>query len=178
LAPQVDETALPDEAPTALASRLAVAKARAGAALHTRSDPGVPAWVIGSDQVIDFADQALGKPLTHGRAVEQLQAMRGAEFEVHTAIAVIRTRDGQLVKALDTVRVKLRNFTNDELQRYLELETPYDCAGAIKSEGLGGALIERIASNDPSSLIGLPLLSLQRLLAQLDYHVLDEAGRA
>ena len=140
-APDVDETPLSDEAPGALAARLALAKACA-VAKHAPS-----AIVIGSDQVADLAGKPLGKPLTHARAVQQLQAMRGQTVLFHTAVAVVHLDTG--FQALDTavVRVRFRDLSDIEIENYLQAEQPYDCAGSAKSEGLGIALLDAIDSD-------------------------------
>lgn len=157
VAPDVDETALPDEAPAALALRLAVAKARAVAALRPE------AVVIGSDQVAELDGRALGKPGGHAQARAQLATSSGREVLFHTAICVI-AGDGEARTAADLTRVRFRTLAADEIERYLERERPYDCAGSFKAEGLGIALFEAIATDDPTALIGLPLIATCRLL--------------
>ena len=151
-APQVDETPLPDEAPRALALRLALAKAQAVAA----QQPG--ALVIGSDQVADLAGRSLGKPGSHERAVQQLRQMRGQTVVFHTALAVVCLEAGFEQADVAPVRVRFRDLHDDEIERYLHAEQPYDCAGSAKSEGLGISLLEAIDSDDPTALIGLPLI--------------------
>jgi len=158
VAPQVDETPLPGETPRALAERLALAKARAVAAHHPN------AIVIGSDQVADLNGAALGKPGTHQRAAAQLARMSGQRVVFQTAIAVICQATGYLGQDLAAVEVQLRPLTADEIERYLRAEQPYDCAGSAKSEGLGIALTQAIVSDDPTALIGLPLIRTARLL--------------
>ena len=157
-APDVDETALPGEAPRDLALRLALAKAHAVAA----HNPG--AVVIGSDQVADLAGQPLGKPGTHERAVAQLQRMRGQTVIFQTALAVVCTATGFAQSDLSAVEVRFRDLGDDEIERYLQAERPYDCAGSAKSEGLGIALLEAIHNDDPTALVGLPLIRTARLL--------------
>lgn len=161
VAPEVDETPLPGEAPAALATRLALAKARAVAARR----PG--AVVIGSDQVADLAGQALGKPGGHAQATAQLRAMRGQQVLFHTALAVCCAELGHEAADLAVVRVRFRALADDEIERYLRAEQPYDCAGSAKSEGLGITLLEGIDSDDPTALIGLPLIRTARLLRAL-----------
>jgi len=156
--PQVDETPLPGEAPRALAERLALAKARAVAARHPQ------AIVIGSDQVADLNGAALGKPGTHQRAAEQLARMSGARVIFHTAVAVVCQACGYQGQDLAAVEVQFRPLAADEIERYLHAEQPYDCAGSAKSEGLGITLTEAIVSDDPTALIGLPLIRTARLL--------------
>jgi septum formation protein len=159
-APGVDETPLPGEAPQALARRLALAKALAVAALHP------DAVVIGSDQVADLAGQALGKPGEHARAVQQLRQMRGQTVVFQTALAVVCLASGYEQVDLAEVRVVFRDLTDDEIEAYLQAEQPYDCAGSAKSEGLGIALLESIDNDDPTALIGLPLIRTARMLRQ------------
>ena len=157
-APDVDETPQPGEAPKALAQRLALAKARAVAALHPE------AVVIGSDQVADLAGQPLGKPGEHARAVAQLRQMRGQTVIFQTALAVVCLASGFEQVDLAEVRVVFRDLSDDEIEAYLLAEQPYDCAGSAKSEGLGIALLESIDNDDPTALIGLPLIRTARLL--------------
>jgi septum formation protein len=157
-APEVDETPLPSEAPRALALRLALAKARAVALQH----PG--AVVIGSDQVADLAGQPLGKPGSHERAVQQLRQMRGQTVIFQTAVAVACVATGFEQVELAAVEVKFRNLADDEIERYLRAEQPYDCAGSAKSEGLGISLLDAIHSDDPTALVGLPLIRTCRML--------------
>ena len=157
-APQVDETPQPGEAPRALAKRLALAKARDVAARFPQ------ALVIGSDQVADLHGQPLGKPGTHERATEQLRQMRGQTVVFHTALAVVCLATGFEQADLAPVNVRFRDLNDDEIERYLRAEQPYDCAGSAKSEGLGIALLDAIDSDDPTALIGLPLIRTARLL--------------
>ena len=160
VSPQVDESALPGEAPVALAQRLALAKAWAVA--RQRPD----AVVIGSDQVADLDGQALGKPGTHERAVQQLRRLRGHEVLFHTAVAVVRADAGFEKAALSSVAVSFRMLTDDEIEYYLRTEQPYDCAGSAKCETLGIALLSAIDSDDPTALVGLPLIRTSELLRQ------------
>lgn len=157
-APAVDETPLPGEPPAQLAQRLALAKAHAVATLHPE------AVVIGSDQVADLAGQPLGKPGDHARATAQLQRMRGHTVVFHTAVAVVCHANGFVQTDLAPVRVRFRDLSDAEIERYLRAEQPYDCAGSAKSEGLGISLLEAIDSDDPTALIGLPLIRTCRLL--------------
>jgi septum formation protein len=158
LAPGVDEAPEPGEVPAALAQRLALAKARAVA--RQRPD----AVVIGSDQVADLNGEPLGKPGTHERAVAQLRRMRGQTVVFQTALAVVCLDSGFEASDLAPVRVRFRDLDDAEIERYLRAEQPYDCAGSAKSEGLGIALLERIDSDDPTALVGLPLIRTCRLL--------------
>lgn len=157
-APDVDETPLPHEPPRALAVRLALAKARAVARQHP------DALVIGSDQVADLAGEPLGKPGRHARAVQQLQRMRGQSVVFQTAVAVVCAATGFEQVDLAPVEVRFRDLSDDEIERYLRAEQPYDCAGSAKSEGLGIALLDAIHSDDPTALIGLPLIRTCRML--------------
>ena len=158
------------EAPAALAQRLALAKARAVAALH----PG--AVVIGSDQVADLHGQPLGKPGTHERAVEQLRAMRGQTVVFQTALSVVRRATSFERTELVAVSVRFRALQDDEIESYLRAEQPYDCAGSAKSEGLGIALLEAIHNDDPTALIGLPLIQTCRLLRAAGLSILAGDG--
>ena len=159
-APQVDETPLPGEVPRALAQRLALAKAREVAARHPQ------AIVIGSDQVADLAGEPLGKPGTHERAVAQLRRMSGQTVVFQTALAVVCQAIGFEQSDLAAVEVRFRDLDDGEIERYLRAEQPYDCAGSAKSEGLGIALLEAIHSDDPTALVGLPLIRTARLLRE------------
>ena len=150
--PDVDETPHPAEAPAFLAQRLALAKANAVAERFPDS------IIIGSDQVADLHGQALGKPGNHTRAVAQLQQMRGQTVVFQTAVAVVCKSSGFSQQALAPVRVVFRDLTDAEIEAYLQAEQPYDCAGSAKSEGLGIALLERIDNDDPTALVGLPLI--------------------
>lgn len=160
ISPHVDETPLPGEAPAALAQRLALAKARAVAA--QRPD----AIVIGSDQVADLDGEPLGKPGNHERAVAQLRRMSGRTVRFQTALAVVCQQSGFEASELAVVSVLFRELDDASIERYLRAEAPYDCAGSAKSEGLGIALLERIDNDDPTALIGLPLIHTARLLRQ------------
>jgi septum formation protein len=157
-APGVDETPQPGEAPAALAQRLALAKARAVAAAFPE------AVVIGSDQVAELDGQGIGKPGSHERAVDQLRQMSGRRVVFQTAGAVVRADTGFEATRLAPVTVTFRTLGDDEIEHYLRAEQPYDCAGSAKSEGLGIALLQSIASDDPTALIGLPLIRTCELL--------------
>ena len=150
--PDVDETPAEHEAPYALALRLALAKARAVAALHPE------AVVIGSDQVADLNGTPLGKPGTHERAVLQLQRMRGQTVVFQTAVAVVCAATQFEEVDLAAVKVRFRDLSDAEIESYLRTEQPYDCAGSAKSEGLGIALLASIDNDDPTALVGLPLI--------------------
>jgi len=156
--PQVDETPQPGEAPATLATRLALEKARDVARRHP------DAVVIGSDQVADLHGQPLGKPGTHERAVAQLRQMRGQTVIFQTAVAVVCQATGFERVDLAPVRVVFRDLGDAEIEHYLRAEQPYDCAGSAKSEGLGIALLERIDNDDPTALVGLPLIRTCQLI--------------
>ncbi|MEJ1163395.1 Maf family nucleotide pyrophosphatase [Variovorax sp. CCNWLW186] len=156
--PDVDETALPGETPRELAERLALEKARAVAARFPE------AVVIGSDQVADLAGEALGKPGDHARATAQLRKMRGQTLIFQTAVAVVCQATGFVERDLAPVRVVFRDLSDAAIERYLQAEQPYDCAGSAKSEGLGIALLSSIDSDDPTALVGLPLIRTCRML--------------
>jgi septum formation protein len=172
--PQVDETPRPGESPAGLAQRLALAKARAVA--ESNRDDTV---VIGSDQVADVDGEPIGKPGTHERAVEQLRRMSGRTIVFQTAVAVVRALTGFEQVQLAPVRVRFRALNDDEIERYLRLEQPYDCAGSAKSETLGIALLSAIESDDPTALVGLPLIRTCELLraAGLDPLLFASAAR-
>jgi septum formation protein len=157
-APGVDEVSLPDEAPEALALRLARLKAAAVAARHPA------AWVIGSDQVAVLDGRALGKPGTHAAAVAQLEAASGQPMQFHTAVCLHDAASGESAAELVTVRVRFRELDVGQIERYLQREQPYDCAGSARVEGLGISLLETVESDDPTALIGLPLIRLVTLL--------------
>jgi septum formation protein len=152
--PGIDEAARPGESARNTALRLAQAKARAAA-------PSFPdALVIGSDQVASLNGVHLGKPGNHGNAVAQLRAMRGKEVVFHTALALLNTATDVLQTADVPTTVRFRDYDDREIERYLECERPYDCAGSAKIEGLGIILVERVTGDDPTALIGLPLIAL------------------
>ncbi len=160
VAPHIDESRLDAETPSALAERLALAKARALA------PQAIGTLVIGSDQVAAAGDSVLGKPCTIERAIEQLAACSGREVTFFTAVALIDTRVAPYVEhvATDLTRVRFRSLEREEIARYVEREQPLDCAGSFKVEGLGISLFEAVENRDPTALIGLPLLALCALL--------------
>lgn len=157
-APEVDETAHPQETPQQLACRLAMSKARAVAAKFP------DCVVIGSDQVADLGGLALGKPGDHLRAFAQLQTMRGKVVVFQTAVAVVCQQSGFAQMDLAQVKVTFRDLSDAQIETYLRAETPYDCAGSAKSEGLGIALLASIESDDPTALVGLPLIRTCQML--------------
>jgi septum formation protein len=164
--PDVDETPRSNELPRELALRLALAKAREVARRHPS------AVVIGSDQVADLHGEPLGKPGNHERSFDQLRRMRGRSVVFHTAVAVVCAESGFEQVELAPVRVKFRELSDAEIESYLRAEQPYDCAGSARSEGLGIALLESIDSDDPTSLVGLPLIRTCRMLSAAGVKVL------
>jgi septum formation protein len=159
-APDVDETPHPNESPQDLAMRLALAKARAVALRNPE------AVVIGSDQVADLEGTPLGKPGNHANATLQLQRMRGKTVIFQTALSVVCLATGFEKTDLAAIKVKFRYLSDSEIESYLRAEEPYDCAGSAKSEGLGIALLESIESDDPTALIGLPLIRTCQMLRE------------
>ena len=171
-APEVDETPHPGEAPRMLAQRLALAKARAVA--HLFPD----AVVIGSDQVADLSGTPLGKPGTHEKAVAQLRQMRGQTVVFQTAVSVVCTESGFEENSLAAVSVKFRDLTDIEIENYLRAEQPYDCAGSAKSEGLGITLLASIDSDDPTALVGLPLIRTCQMIRAAGIELLSNTKAA
>lgn len=164
--PQVDEAVLEGETPAQVSERLALAKARAVALKQPQ------AWVIGSDQVAELDGEAIGKPGTHERALAQLRRMSGRSVRFHTAVAVVRGLDGATGLRRVVVEVAFRDLREEEIETYLQLERPYDCAGSAKCEGLGISLLRSIRSDDPTALIGLPLIATRELLEAAGFDVL------
>lgn len=156
--PDVDETPLPGEHPPDTANRLALAKARVVA---ERFDD---ALIIGSDQVAHMGSEIFGKPGTVERAIAQLQRMSGRSVIFHTALALINTRSGNVHVDSVPTEVRFRRLSDAEIVRYVEREQPLDCAGAAKSEALGITLLEALSGDDPTALVGLPLIALSRML--------------
>jgi septum formation protein len=163
--PDTDETPLPGELPTALAQRLAVAKATAMAHVQVED-----AWVLGSDQVAELDGVALGKPGGRAAALAQLAAMSGHGVCFRTAICLAHA-DGRRFSVIDTTIVRFRTLDRDEIARYVDAEQPFDCAGSFKSEGLGITLFESIQSQDPTALVGLPLIATARLLREAGFQL-------
>ncbi|HXZ08651.1 MAG TPA: Maf-like protein [Paraburkholderia sp.] len=164
--PDIDETPLADETPETTAMRLAGAKARAVAGSVERETRTL---VIGSDQVATYDGLQIGKPGTHEKALAQLQAMRGREVLFHSALCLFDSSADQGETVDVITRVRFRDLPDADLDAYLRAETPYDVAGSAKSEGLGIALLEAIDADDPTALIGLPLIALTRMLLAAGY---------
>ena len=158
VAPGTDESPLANELPAATAFRLAEAKARSVAGLHR------DALIIGSDQVADCGGRAVGKPGTHERAVAQLTELSGQTVVFHTGVCLLDAASGQCQTALVDVRSTFRFLSADDIEAYLRHEHPYDCTGSVRSEALGICLFESIESDDPTALIGLPLIRLTTML--------------
>lgn len=163
ISPEVDETPLKHETPEQIALRLAQAKALAIA--HNHPD----AWVIGSDQVVDLHGAAMGKPGDHERAMAQLQLLRGETVKFHTAVCLAKGTEATTLNVI--TEVKFRTLKDAVLETYLLAEKPYDCAGSAKSEGLGICLLEEVRSNDPTALIGLPLIAVCTLLREAGFQI-------
>ena len=166
VAPEVDETALAGEVPRATALRLAEAKARAVAQRYA------DALVIGSDQVADLDGRAVGKPRDHADAVAQLTTASGRTVVFHTGVALANAASGRCEVRCVDIASTFRALTRHDIDAYLAREQPYDCAGSVRSEGFGIALFERIASDDPTALIGLPLITVVSLLRAEGFDVL------
>lgn len=158
--PDVDEQALAGEAPADTALRLSVLKAR------SVKDRFQDALIIGSDQVAALGAERLDKPGSHDNAVRQLRALSGRTADFHTAVALLDARDGRMQSQVVACRVTFRTLDDARIEAYLRREQPYDCAGSAKAEGLGIALIARIDTEDPTSLIGLPLIALSEMLSR------------
>lgn len=161
--PDADETPIPGETPHALAVRLAQAKAQAVA--HTLVGDG---WALGSDQVADLQGQPLGKSGHREAAIAQLRAMSGKAVHFHTGLCLAHS-DGRSFASIDLTLVRFRPLNNAEIERYIDAEQPFDCAGSFKSEGLGISLFDAIESRDPTALIGLPLIATAQLLRQAGF---------
>ena len=168
-APGVDETPLPQEAPAATAYRLALAKAQAVAA---RLASGL---VIGSDQIADLDGMPIGKPADHTAAARQLALLSGRSVVFHTGVALVHAASGRHHRRLIDVTTKFRTLAPRAIEAYLQRERPYDCAASIKSEALGIAVVESIQSDDPTALIGLPLITVVDLLQAEGVDVLGAA---
>ncbi len=175
--PNIDESRRPGESALDLSLRLALEKARAVAARHPQ------AWVIGSDQVAQIASgeqagQDFGKPGSHEKAVEMLQALSGQTLQFHTALCLYDSEQRRQQLEVVTVTAQYRRLTLAEIDHYLRLDQPYDCAGSARSESLGITLMESIHSDDPTALEGLPLICLSRMLRQWGFSLPADAQRA
>ena len=167
--PQTDEAQLRGEAPREMALRLAKAKASAVASF----EPG--AWVIGSDQVCACEGRVLGKPGSHDAAAAQLRLLRGRESVFHTAVALVAPDGRTQVEEVPT-RVRMRLLSDMQIEAYLRADQPYDCAGSAKSESLGIALVEAISSDDPTAIVGLPLIALCNMFLAAGFPLLGAAA--
>ncbi len=165
-APGVDEQALPAERPADTARRLSVLKA------SSLKDSFADALIIGSDQVAALGSERLDKPGSHDNAVRQLRLLSGKAADFHTAVALLDARTGKLSSKVVSCRVTFRALDDARIEAYLRRERPYDCAGSAKAEGLGIALIARMETDDPTSLIGLPLIALTAMLEEAGLPVL------
>ncbi|WP_282166817.1 Maf family protein [Shewanella japonica] len=171
ISPETDETALENETAEELVLRLAKTKALAGAKLYQQtSQTNDEALVIGSDQVAVINGNIIGKPLTQNNAIKQLQQASGQAITFYTGLSVINSDSLQAHSIVEPFTVHFRQLTLEEITRYVELEQPLYCAGSFKSEGLGIALFDKLAGDDPNTLIGLPLI---KLIALLKRHGLD-----
>lgn len=165
-APDIDETPLENETPQQLVERLAVEKARSVA----DKNPG--SLVIGSDQVAVHGGKIVGKPNTHDRAMQQLREANGQEIMLYTGLSLVNADTGEAQTEVIPFQVVFRNLSEQQLESYLHKEQPYHCAGSVKSEGLGIALLERFEGEDPNTLIGLPLIRLIRMLEYFGVNVI------
>ena len=165
-APDIDETPLENETPQQLVERLAVEKARSVA----DKNPG--SLVIGSDQVAVHGGKIVGKPHTHDRAMQQLREANGQEIMLYTGLSLVNADTGEAQTEVIPFQVVFRNLSEQQLESYLHKEQPYHCAGSVKSEGLGIALLERFEGEHPNTLIGLPLIRLIRMLEYFGVNVI------
>lgn len=165
--PDIDEAPLPGETPIKLVERLAIAKAQEVAKSNPR------ALIIGSDQVALHGEQIVGKPHSHENAVEQLKAASGKKIELFTGLALINALNGEIQSDVIRFAVHFKQLSADTIERYLLKEKPYNCAGSVRSEGLGVALFERFEGEDPNALIGLPLIRLVTMLERQGFDVFE-----
>jgi len=166
-APDIDETPLEHETPTALVARLSETKARAMAAQFS------DALIIGSDQVAVLGDQILGKPGNHEKAIQQLRAASSRRVNLLTGLCLLNSKTGNYHVTVVPFSVVFRSLSDTQIEQYLLRDKPYQCAGSFKSEGLGISLFEKMEGNDPSALIGLPLIELTTLLSKEGMNVLE-----
>ncbi len=165
--PDIDESAREGESPVQLVERLAIEKAQEVAKSHPN------ALIIGSDQVAMHGDKIVGKPHTHERAVEQLREASGKKIELFTGLALVNAKTGHIQSEVVPFTVHFKDLSEDTIERYLRKEQPYNCAGSVRSEGLGVALFERFDGDDPNALIGLPLIRLVAMLEREGFDVFD-----
>jgi len=161
IAPHCDETPLPDESALALVERLAQAKAASIASAHPSQ------LVIGSDQVACCKGSILGKPGDHNTAVRQLQMLRGNTVEFHTGLCVMHLAAEKSLHSIVTTTVEFKTLNDEQIERYLQTDKPYDCAASFRSEGYGSTIVKRISNDDPSALIGLPIVRVAEYLNEL-----------
>ena len=166
VAPDIDETPLDNETPQQLVERLSIEKARSVAS----TNPGC--LVIGSDQVAVHDGNIVGKPHTHDKAMQQLRQANGKEIVLYTGLSLVHSDSGESLTEVIPFHVVFRNLTEQQLENYLHKEQPYHCAGSVKSEGLGIALLERFDGEDPNTLIGLPLIRLIRMLEHFGINII------
>ena len=167
LSPDIDESPLDNEPPETLARRLAVKKAEV-VAQHYEN-----ALIVGSDQVAFLNNQIIGKPNSHEEAVAQLQRSSGSTVTLFTGLALINSNSGNIQSTVEQYEVEFRILDRPSIERYLELDRPYDCCGSLKTEGMGISLLKRLTGNDPNTLIGLPLIALITMLAEEGVNPLD-----
>lgn len=170
--PDIDETPRPGEDPLAMVRRLSCAKAEALRASHPT------ALIIGSDQCAVLDGRTIGKPGHHAAAVEQLRACSGRSMLVHTGLCLLDATQGTSQVDVVSYDIRFRKLREAEIEDYLRLEQPYDCAGSVKSEGLGVSLLEHMRGDDPSALVGLPLIRLGAMLRQVGIAVPPSGGDA
>jgi septum formation protein len=166
--PDIDETPLANETPIALVERLAIAKAKEIAKSYSS------ALIIGSDQVALHGNEIVGKPHTHERAVEQLRTASGKKIELFTGLALINSETGSIQSEVIPFTVHFKTLSESTIERYLRKERPYNCAGSVRSEGLGVALFEKFEGDDPNALVGLPLIRLVAMLENQGYDVFQD----
>ncbi|PAJ74228.1 septum formation inhibitor Maf [Pseudoalteromonas sp. NBT06-2] len=165
--PNVNETAYDNETAHALVERLSIEKSKA---IKDKFDSGI---IIGSDQVALFKDKILGKPHTKDKAIKQLSSFSGQKVTFLTGLALYNIETNKVISTVEQYQVQFRDLTPKQINTYLNIEQPFNCAGSFKSEGLGVCLFERFIGDDPNSLIGLPLIALNRLLLEWDIDILD-----
>ena len=165
-APLVDESPLENESPSQLVTRLSILKANAAKSEYPQ------ALIIGSDQVAVIDNTILGKPGNHEQAVKQLNQVSGKQVDFLTGLSVINTETDQIQTDMVNFSVKFRQLTSTQIENYLKVDKPYNCAGSFKSEGLGIALLDRMIGSDPTSIIGLPLIRLVRMLEAEDFSII------